>query len=645
MTSQLVYVYIKKLRDCFENQEFCFTSDFYINFQENHLSIKEDKNPYKGLWGEKIYNINLIIGKNGSGKTTLLDLLGSTKRRRQELFLNQRKDVFEWFAVYHIKDNLFVIEGNNPYLIKNIKNIPKGTSEEYSLCIKYNFKKGNAEYDDYIQFIENEQYRLNETSSVLYLANNNKKKWFSNNDFIDEDDNYVGFRRSYLNKPQFANLYSFMSKEYEIIEKNFTAKNCLCEIKIKDDSYITDRKHVKKSLALNLYNDKEKILLFKSDFRIKTYGKEKEIEKWTKTEKFILRYLELVVIHVWENLIEKKIKEWEIRGLKELEIRGLMEMIEKFDAMDDNFKTRVNYLRKLLHDIYTLNEKFNKDYSLKAYFHFVYRFTEKIKSLDVKYFKLNNILSIEVNKGYDVMVHELLEIYDINEDEIQGLLDVKFRNMSTGEIELVNGFSNLYTAVNIGLNNKQVSSILLLLDEPDASFHPEWSRKYIDSITKFLNQVSFGRVIKFQIIISTHSPFIVSDIPKEHIICIDVIEDELGNLHRIAKKSNFGFMSNFYDIIQSDFFMSSSIGEFAKSVFDDIIKRINGWKEYDREEIEKVESIISSIGEKIIKMKLEQMVKDKNLELMPQKQKKFRIKELEFELAQLKENLDVVNND
>ena len=94
MFPQLLFVYTKDLRQCFSQQEFCFTNDFDITFNESKLLMQIKKNPYKDLWGEKISNINLIVGKNGSGKSTILDLIGSTKIRRMNLLRKsiQRKE-------------------------------------------------------------------------------------------------------------------------------------------------------------------------------------------------------------------------------------------------------------------------------------------------------------------------------------------------------------------------------------------------------------------------------------------------------------------------------------------------------------------------------------------------------------------------
>ena len=66
----------------------------------------------------------------------------------------------------------------------------------------------------------------------------------------------------------------------------------------------------------------------------------------------------------------------------------------------------------------------------------------------------------------------------------------------------------------------------------------------------------------------------ISDIPKQYITCIDVIEKN-GIMNRLVSKAEFGLMSNFYDLIKNNFFMEQPIGEYASKFFKEIISDIN----------------------------------------------------------------------
>ncbi|MGG0447476.1 AAA family ATPase, partial [Bacillus mycoides] len=183
--------------------------------------------------------------------------------------------------------------------------------------------------------------------------------------------------------------------------------------------------------------------------------------------------------------------------------------------------------------------------------------------------------------------------------------------------------------------NPSVRNIIICLDEPEESFHPEWARKYIYYLTTFLNQMKKGQHIKYQVIISTHSPFIVSDIPKSNITCIKLLEQD-GAYTRITEKANFGFGSNLYDIIKDDFFLDSSIGEFATREINKVLERINNLSNYNEETVKDIQSFINVIDDKFIQNKLNAILKQKVREVMSDDEKKARIRELEEELSRLK---------
>ncbi|PFY66684.1 hypothetical protein COL46_25190 [Bacillus toyonensis] len=647
MFPQLLFVHINKLRTCFDKQDFCFTNNFDISFHDNKLDISIRKNPYIGLWGGKISDINLIVGKNGSGKTTLLDLLGSTKNRRMEILRKPKTDALgkmtfeEWFAVYHIEEDIFVIEGYNPHLIKNLDNLPLGISSEFSICIKYDFKNKRAKHFDYIQSTKHGRFSLSQKLVSLYLSNNRNRDWFSGNVILEEQDIFVGFQRLYLNNPQLSNIYTFLSKGYKGIEEGFTAKNVICvlERKMIFDSY--SKSDIIKSLNLKLYKDKEKILLFKNDTSLNFFKSrlENKDDKWTTKAKYIIKFLESIILDLWFN----------VGGY---EFNNNLEYIKNIDSiafLNDDLESRINYLLQVLQVIFDALES---EQVIEQYIYnlnFIKDYVSFLISCNKKYFKSDRTMSVNLNWDYDEKIFNLLTLYDRyidNEYQLFHFINIKFKNMSVGELELANGFANLNAAIQVATHNKQIDSVLLLLDEPDASFHPEWSRRYIYNICRFLNNNDFEREVKFQILITTHSPFIISDIPKEHITCINVIEKPFGNLKREVKKADFGLMGNFYDIIKNDFFITSPIGEYAKTIFKEIVEKINDLEKKSKDEIDNLKGIISSIGDEMIRIKLQQLLNDKELELLPEEERiKGRIKELEMELKKLKNKQGWESND
>lgn len=630
MNPQLLYVYIKDIGRCFYNQEFSFTNDFDIQFgQDGRLLISRKPNPYKKLWGNNISNVNLIVGKNGAGKTTLFDLLGSTKHRRMNLFKkslgNKPDDEFqeEWFAVYHIADDLFVIEGYNPALINNISEMPLETSYEYSICAAYNFMEQHARYYHYIQSLSMDEDRntLNMNMLSLYFANDITKDWFSGNAIRDdEQDYYVGFQRLYLNKPQYANIYKFISREYKMLEKDHTSRHAICVLEREDNIYppLVTKTEALERFDLQLYQDKSRILYYETDVSIILYGSDRtkmradSPDSWTSKEKFIISYVEAFIIDLWVNRLDALLTD-KAKAECSAAIAGL-------EMNANHFQERIGYLFYVLQLINAATNP--KQYSdrLALELELLTIVVGAFANAADHYFTSSSTMTLHLNEDFDSGIHRLLELLEANDPRsyaINHWIRMTFRHLSSGELAFINGFSNLYTAIDIAQNNKEIKTLLILLDEPDASFHPEWSRRYIHNLSKFLNAIDFGRELAYQIIIATHSPFIVSDVPSEHITCIKLHEVE-GGIQRIAAKAEFGLMSNFYDIIQNDFFIHSPIGEHAKSIFEDIIKRIGKLSVFDKEEIDGLQQLISAIGEPLIRGKLQQMLTDRTTKLFPE---------------------------
>ena len=142
---------------------------------------------------------------------------------------------------------------------------------------------------------------------------------------------------------------------------------------------------------------------------------------------------------------------------------------------------------------------------------------------------------------------------------------------------------------------------MLIIDEADMGFHPEWQRKYIKSLLNFISIVCADAQV--QIVLSTHSPLILSDIPSSNIVRLSYSND--GTIVEQMRKETFG--ANIHNLFRDTFFMDSTIGEFAKSKIDEVIELINSGEESEKMSRDRAKEIIQLIGEPIIRHKLEHM--------------------------------------
>ncbi|MFJ8242524.1 AAA family ATPase [Bacillus tropicus] len=605
MNPQLLFVYAENLRNCLRNQEFSFTNDFEVTFKSGQLLIHPKFNPLVNLWGEKISNINLIVGKNGAGKSTLLELIGYTKQQRMQL-LGNKGGFSSYIMLYHLTENEFILEGTNFDIIKNLEQVPNDVSPEYSILITYDFKKKKAIFKDWIQLgSTSKKSRLNEIAHILYYYNESNYKW-TNSKNVFSDDYFVGINRYYLNNTSIPSIYAFLTKE-SIAKQALNLSNT-------NRLFIKIRRYSTKELNIynhfKLYGDHSLSILSKHNEKTLPNIRKKKPLPYSKKEIYILKFLEIFTLQLIENTYESINEDKEnlfLTGLeKKLSARLFIESYEK----------RLNYLITAIEYTGRFSRRNKLSHGIST--DIIDGLLRIFKSFPQDSFINSSTIAISLNTEFDKEVSELLYLLQDSLPEfMHGGIDLSFENMSYGEMAFINLFSNIYTSLTMAKLNNRMNTIILILDEPDLAFHPEWTRKFIYFLHKMIDdskELNKLTGVKFQILISTHSPFMVSDIPKEHINCIN-IENKNNVTYRIVKKAEFGLMSNFYDIIQNNFFMDSPIGEFAKEVFRDLISRIDKLDDMDKEqqsiEIDAIDNLIHAIDDIIIQKKLTEYLSEK----------------------------------
>ena len=117
---------------------------------------------------------------------------------------------------------------------------------------------------------------------------------------------------------------------------------------------------------------------------------------------------------------------------------------------------------------------------------------------------------------------------------------------------------------------------------------------------------------EIQIIITSNSPFIASDLPTKNII---FLKKENGYCKVVdgLEENIYTFGANIHTLLSDSFFMKEGLmGSFAKQKIDMVVRKIlNETSEELRGKAHEIESIISMIGEPIIRNKLQKMFRDR----------------------------------
>lgn len=150
--------------------------------------------------------------------------------------------------------------------------------------------------------------------------------------------------------------------------------------------------------------------------------------------------------------------------------------------------------------------------------------------------------------------------------------DVAFETLSSGEKQQAFVVSSiLYHLGNIESvfrdNNKNriaYSNVCIILEEIELYFHPQFQKNLIKYILDGIKQMSFVHIEGIQLMLVTHSPFVLSDIPTSNILALE------NGMQSDTKLQTFG--ANIYDMLNTSFFLhNSTIGDFAQWLIGRII--------------------------------------------------------------------------
>jgi len=585
--AKLIYLYIKNIDRKIVEQDINFSNDFKVSFNNGVLEInKNTHNDMNDFWGKKIQNITLLIGKNGVGKTSILDLIGSNDKTRRYNFENGK-----YFLIYHLYDDFYYYQGTMSKDINNLKNNTGNKAffyfEEVANNEFYKFSSGqsndlNIYYSrnkiKYPWIGEKKIYRGNANELLKYVDMNTNIEdaliAYSNLNLFENTNRAVRIeqRLSYLNNPRYLSFLYEIDPEYLVPELvnnlflNEEGKNLNNEIyreytrSSQDNMY--DKADLKKEYFILRILEKIYLDNISEFLSIDSRNRYKQYE-----------YYEYNGSGKGKNIYEEQDFKYNI--LKDIiKIRQLT-----FLAIDkDNFnksqflEKRINLLKEVL--LYLSKHFRVNKYNIKTTD--IIRLVEKLDVIPLSYFKDKNV--IEIPSTDELFAKNVSYL----KKSFSDIFYFKFTNFSDGEFIYLNLFSNVFKYV----EHSGDEDCILLLDEPDINLHPEWARRLIYDLIRLVED--YKRRGKVQIIITSHSPFIVTDFPKENIFAFK-LNGKNNTKKYLIENPDFGFAANIYDLISDTFFMDASIGEFALKKIKSL-KGIND-KEFASSIIEKIDDV------------------------------------------------------
>ena len=227
-----------------------------------------------------------------------------------------------------------------------------------------------------------------------------------------------------------------------------------------------------------------------------------------------------------------------------------------------------------------------------------------------------------------------------------------YASFSTGQQVMIAYIGLIYRFMNKAQKSRK-NSFTIIIDEVETSLHPNWQAKFFNFLIEILKTSEMANNFKtINIIISSHSPFVLSDIPKENVIFLEKYKEEdynelkdniqkVGNCknktHKVNIERTFG--ANIHTLLSDGFFMSDGLmGEFAKNKITEILEFLNDKEELKTIKKEQIKPIIESIGEDFLRNKLLDLYRNKFIKDEKEKEKdilKDKIEELQKQFDEL----------
>lgn len=178
----------------------------------------------------------------------------------------------------------------------------------------------------------------------------------------------------------------------------------------------------------------------------------------------------------------------------------------------------------------------------------------------------------------------------------------KYQTISTHLYHIMNLIS--VQKANVANHEKRLAykHINLVFDEIEISFHPEYQRTIVNELLQMITKRKIEDYCTINIFLVTHSPFILSDIPRSNILFMQTEEDKEKELPKYTFAQNIG------EMMYESFFMNKTIGDFAESKLKELIKYKQG-KESKIENKDEAKHILDLIGDPIIKSLIEEVEK------------------------------------
>ena len=183
---------------------------------------------------------------------------------------------------------------------------------------------------------------------------------------------------------------------------------------------------------------------------------------------------------------------------------------------------------------------------------------------------------------------------------------IRLNDLSSGERQLIYLASTLvYHAFNLksipAKTRIKYEHVLMILDEIEICFHPDYQRTFISKLLALINRMKLTDTLGINVLVVTHSPFILSDIPQGNIMYLKA-GHQLTRDEMVAEGISNPFCANINDILHQSFFLDKGfVGEFARQKVISLLDYLKEGKNGNVWDQKMAKIFIDEIGEPIVR--------------------------------------------
>lgn len=619
---RLLYIYVN---DYANDIELNFSNEYIFSYDKLKLTVKKNKTYNALFFGANVADILALVGKNGAGKTTILENITSALSNDfyAESLIVYLKDG-KYFIDTNIKSvvidsQYFDIQANSPAKVKTIY-----YSNTVDISKKFSFK-GNYLNTSTKKILSEKNFKSKEMEKQIEFSLAFKKEINQyinlpsevivelSDDLLSESSFHLYLEETEKRLAYFRNE----KKKLQLEEKSLLLQ--YNDLKNAGNSRLEKLDRLIKSIQVNIKLIDEKISkeervssLFYDLFDIVQEIVEIEVDY---SDKNARAFLSIIYSHVYMNFIHSLFVNipgysiWKndvsnpFSKEMNIELEFVGDQVEIFMSFGTQFLENLseNLSEKINEYWESVEKKLTTNSAKEGLFFNEYQNIEGIEVVIEETLKknvrietpidgetnfnmsqtiiLDLILSI-VNKEKEKTEQDILFLEILGEkskcrndmileidDEVESLLielkknrfgtlfSYSWHDLSSGEYALLSIFSRFPKQEDITEEN-----IVLIIDEGELYFHPELQIKFINILITMLKKMYFKKTI--QIILATHSPFIISDLPRTSVYLI-IKNNQVNTVKNNMVDETFG--GNIFDILKNPFFIENGIvGEFSK---------------------------------------------------------------------------------